>query len=267
MAVTGTLNEISMIDLIQFNCQVGEMCRLTVENGTQVAQIYFADGTVVHTALGDKKGEEVFHEILGWESGNFELDRDLASPEWTITTHWSDLLLGGLHQLDESAHLAQAAATEHSELHELPDDLGEMFGLDKSIDFQHELEEEDNDMAGLQDTLKALSQEVTGFIATTIVGLDGLGIAGYADKSIKTDEINAQMTLLFKLVNTSIDKLGAGTVEDYLLTTDKAYLLINYLADKKYYLGIVADKANTNLGNLRMVGRIFAEKLGKEMLK
>lgn len=122
-------------------------------------------------------------------------------------------------------------------------------------------------MAGLQDTLQALSQEVTGFIASTIVGLDGLGIAGYADKSIKTEEINAQMTLLFKLVNTSIDKLGAGTVEDYLLTTDKAYLLINYLADKNYYLGIVADKANTNLGNLRMVGRIFAEKLGKEMLK
>lgn len=261
MAVKGTLNEISIVDLIQFNCQVGETCRLIVENKTQVAQIYFTEGTVVHTTLGEKEGEEAFNEILGWENGQFEIDRGFASPTRTITSNWSDLLLGGLHKLDEEKDAEQPTATE---LPELTDDLGEMLGFDKSFDFQYKLEEEEN-MSGLQDSLENISQEVTGFIATAIVGMDGLGVAGFTNTSKDVEVINAQMTLLFKLVNTTVDKLGAGNVETFLLTTDRAYLLIRYLADRNYYLGIAADRSKASLGNMHLFSRIFAERLSKEM--
>ena len=71
--------------------------------------------------------------------------------------------------------------------------------------------------------------------------------------------------LLFKLVNTSVDKLGAGNIQDFLLTTDKAYLLIRYLSDRNYFLGIAADRRKANLGNMRLYSRIFSERLSKAM--
>ena len=117
----------------------------------------------------------------------------------------------------------------------------------------------------MREMLVELGQEVPGFMATAIVGMDGLGIANHAAGSVETETINAQMTLLFKLVNTSVDKLGAGNIQDFLLTTDKAYLLIRYLSDRNYFLGIAADRRKANLGNMRLYSRIFSERLSKAM--
>jgi len=260
MALAGNLKDISLVNLVQLNCQSGITGRLVVEHGSQVAQVYFVDGTIVHTILGELEGKEAFYELLGWESGQFELEQDVPSPTQTITIHCSDLLLGGLYQLDQRVHAERPARVERPEPHELPDDLGEMFGFEKS-----KLEEEDDPMAGLQNSLEELSHEVTGFVATAIVGMDGLGIAEYASAAMDIEAINAQMTLLFKLVNTTVDKLGAGAIEDFLLTTDQAYLLIRYLADRNYFLGIAAERSKANLGNMRMFSRLYAKKLSQEM--
>jgi predicted regulator of Ras-like GTPase activity (Roadblock/LC7/MglB family) len=258
MSVKGNLKDIALTSLIQMNCQSGMTGRLTVKHGEQQANVYFAEGNIVHALSGSRSGKEAFYELLEWEDGQFELAQDSISPEQTIATHWSDLLLGGLHQLDERTTPEQETNAKPSIS---PENIGELFGFEKSS-----ITGKEADMAqNMREILVELGQEVPGFMATAIVGMDGLGVANHAAGSIDVETINAQMTLLFKLVNKSVDKLGAGSMQDFLLTTDKAYLLIRYLSDRNYYLGIVADRRKANLGNMRLYSRVFAGKLSKAM--
>lgn len=226
----------AVADLIQHNCQDGKTARLTIRAGNQQAMLYFANGQVVHASLGDLQGEEAVYRVLGWEDGEFNLETGIQPPARTIDQSWNGLLMEGARRLDES-----------------------------NIREQTNIEEE-NPMAGELDTvLMTLKNELPGFIAASVVGMDGLGIAGYSDKTINIENINAQMTLLFKLVNTTVERLNAGTVEDFLLTTERAYLLIRYLSNGEYYLGISVDRQKANLGNLRLMSRIYAGRIDKIM--
>ena len=113
----------------------------------------------------------------------------------------------------------------------------------------------------MQEVLADLSKEATGLFASAVVGMDGLPVAEFAKKSVDIESFSAQMTLLIKLVDTTTKKVKAGKVEDYLLTTDKAYLLIRFLGNSEYYLGIGAVREASNLGKLRLYSRIYAERL------
>jgi len=115
----------------------------------------------------------------------------------------------------------------------------------------------------LDETLKEMSAEITGYIASTVVGLDGMSIAQHTRSKVDPELISAQMALLFKLVDTTMVKVNGGTVEDNLTTTENAYVMMHYLPGKKYFLGIVTDHKTANLGNMRLIGKIYAERLAK----
>ena len=110
-----------------------------------------------------------------------------------------------------------------------------------------------------------MSGEVPGYIASAVVGMDGLSIAQHTSAKVDPEAISAQMTLLFKLVDTSVTKLGAGVMEDDLLTTESAYLLMRYLPDKKHFIGMAVDRKSGNLGNMRLISRMFADRIDKSM--
>jgi predicted regulator of Ras-like GTPase activity (Roadblock/LC7/MglB family) len=113
--------------------------------------------------------------------------------------------------------------------------------------------------------LKELAGEVDGYIASDGVGMDGINIANHTNSKINTEEVSAQMTMLFKLVDTTINKTMLGTLEDNILTTKNAYLYTRFLPDKQYFLGILADRHSASLGNLRLIGKIYVERLEKAM--
>ena len=117
----------------------------------------------------------------------------------------------------------------------------------------------------MNEILQELREQVPGFISAAVVGMDGLGIAQHAAAPVDVESINAQMTLLIKLVDTTVDKIDAGVVEDYLLTTEHAYLMIRFLEGNDYYLGVAADKNTVNLGNLRLNSRVYSKRLDKAM--
>lgn len=114
--------------------------------------------------------------------------------------------------------------------------------------------------------LKEMSGEITGFAACALVGMDGINLASYARaKGMDPDLISAQMTMLLKLVDTSIEKIKAGQIEDDLVTTANAYILMRFLPGKSYYLGIAADRKTGNLGNVRLISRTYADRLAKAL--
>ena len=260
MAVTGNLKDISLTNLVQMNAQSGLTGRLSVQHAGDQAHIYFSEGEIVHAELGAISGKDAFYQMLGWEDGTFDLETDLAAPAQTITMRWSDLLLGGMQQLDESG---SPVADEKQKDEVFPEDLGKLFGLERTNNSHGEgdIILEDNMAQKMHEVLADFGEETTGLFAAVVVGMDGLPLADYSKKTVDVEAFSAQMTLLIKLVDTTTKKVNAGKVEDYLLTTDKAYLLIRFLGDSDYYLGIGAVREASNLGKLRLYSRIYAERL------
>jgi len=239
MAMQGNLQDMAVADLIQHNCQDQKIAQLMIEHNGQQASLFFKEGAVLHASLGDLQGEEVVYKILNWQDGKFTLEMGQEPPVITIERSWSGLLLEGARRLDE----AQVT--------------------DQSIESNMEVS---NMASDLDNILKDLSEQVDGFLTASVVGMDGFGIAQYTkSKKMDMDTIDAQMTMFIKLVDTAVGKVDAGVIEDDLLTTDKAYLLIRFLEDKSYYLGIAADRKKANLGNMRLVSRVFSKRLAKAM--
>ncbi len=118
----------------------------------------------------------------------------------------------------------------------------------------------------LDNVLKEMSDQIEGFITCAVVGMDGLPISSYSrNKKTDAEAISAQMTLFFKLADTSVNKLNTGVIEDDLLTTESAYVLMRFLKDRGFYLGIAADRKTAKLGNMRLNSRIYADRITKVM--
>ncbi len=114
--------------------------------------------------------------------------------------------------------------------------------------------------------LKEMAGEISGFAGCALVGMDGINLASYSRaKGLDPDLISAQMTMLLKLVDTSIEKIKAGQIEDDLVTTANTYLLNRFLPGKGYYLGIAVDRKTGNLGNMRLISRTYADRLAKAL--
>jgi predicted regulator of Ras-like GTPase activity (Roadblock/LC7/MglB family) len=242
----GDLRDMGIADLIQHNCQDRKTAQVSIAHSGRQAVLFFQDGDVVHAGLEDKAGEEVIYEILKWEDGTFEMENNVAPPARTIQKNWSSLLLEGARRLDENASNAPQSVTEERM--------------------------EVNPMAtNLDGILKEMGGEITGYIASIIAGMDGLNIAAHSKGGkVDTEAISAQMTMLFKLVDTATAKLAEAqeqtvSVEDNLLNTEGAYVLMRYLPGKQYYVGVIADKKAGNLGNLRLISRVYSDRLAKAM--
>jgi predicted regulator of Ras-like GTPase activity (Roadblock/LC7/MglB family) len=232
MAIEGDLREMSLPALVQYACTDGQQACLTVQRGSESAHLFFLGGDLVHASLDDEMGEEAFYRILKWEDGTFRLASNGDIPQTSITTPWSVLLVNGLQRADEETW-------DENEVHEEESEMPE----------------------NIQDILKELAGQVPGFMTAAIVGMDGLGIADYSVGSVDAESIGAQLTLLLKLVDTTVTKLTNDEVEDYLLTTENAYLLAWHLEDKQYFLGLIADRRTGKLGNMFLNGRLYAARL------
>jgi predicted regulator of Ras-like GTPase activity (Roadblock/LC7/MglB family) len=236
MAIEGRLSEMDLPTLVQYACNEGQRAKLILRHDEDLAELYFDGGNLVHATCEDQKGEEVFYRVLRWEEGQFTLESSVEPPARTIDVPWSMLLVDGLQRYDEESW---DAVDYHEEEFEMPENI--------------------------QDILTELAEQLPGFVATSVVGMDGLGIADHAAAGVDTEAINAQMALLVKLVDTTVTKLTNDEVDDYLLTTDHSYLLVRFLEDKEYFLGIAADRNTAKLGNLRLNSRIYSQRVDKAL--
>ena len=244
MGLQGSLHDMAIADLIQHNCQDRKIARLCVHHDNQQAIIFFKNGNVVHATLDNsgREGEEVIYHILGWDEGSFTLESGIESSAETIQRSWSSLLLEGARLLDESR-----VGTD-------------IFSIIQP--FQPEVSQ----MAQkLDDILKEMSTDVSGYVSSIVAGMDGLNIAQHSLDRANPETISAQLTLLVKLVDTSVGKLKAGELEDELVTTERNYVLMRYLPGKQYFLGMAIDRKASNLGNLRLMSRIYADRISKAM--
>jgi len=244
MAIEGLLTEIDLPTLIQLACQDKNDVRLHLRLGDEQVYMFFADGNIVHAQVQiagkseTQQGEEVVYQTLGWQEGEFTMESGVRSPAVTIDIPWSALLVQGLQRYDEQL-VGRQSGSPGKEVHGMADNL-------KTV-------------------LTKLGEQIPGYIASAVVGLDGLTIAGDSVTNLDLEIVNAQMTQLVKLVDTSLEKIQAGDLETGLLTTDHAYLIWRYMEGSEYFLVIAADRGKANVGNLYLISRLYAEKASKSM--
>ncbi len=242
MGMTGNLTGLAAADLIQLNCVDQKVARLKISRGDQNAEIYFMGGQIVHAVCGSLKGEEVVYQVLGWNEGDFNLVNDIKSSETTINRSWPSLLLEGARRLDEKE-------LEQSEVNPVKGTESKETKMTQKFD----------------EILSELAGEVTGFRGGFLVGIDGINLASKYVGDLDPELASAQMAMLLKLVSGSTEKLGAGNLEDNLTTTEKAFILMRFLPGKQYFLGISAERKTGNLGNMRLMSKMYTERMAKVM--
>lgn len=103
MALQGSLRDMAAAELIQHVCQDGRRARLVLESGGRRAELFIEAGQVVHATQGERQGEEVVFDLMGWADGSFVVDSDVPPPARSVERSYAGLLLEGARRLDESA--------------------------------------------------------------------------------------------------------------------------------------------------------------------
>jgi predicted regulator of Ras-like GTPase activity (Roadblock/LC7/MglB family) len=101
MPLEGTLQELSLTNIIQLNCNEMNTATVVLTHEGRKGTICFSHGAVVHAAAGDLVGEEAVYELLSWPDGSFVIEQGQVAPERTISSNWNTLLLEGIRRLDE----------------------------------------------------------------------------------------------------------------------------------------------------------------------
>jgi hypothetical protein len=80
MALKGTLEDMAIIDLIQFPHSGRKTGHLIINGTDGEARLSYESGSLVHAALGDFSGMDALVRVVGWKEGTFEFIPD-AEPE------------------------------------------------------------------------------------------------------------------------------------------------------------------------------------------
>jgi hypothetical protein len=99
--VSGSLQEMSLPDVIQILANGRKSGRLKVHSGTLQGEMMFQDGSVHDARFGDLAGAEAVYGILRLTEGDFALEPDLTPVEDAIGIPTHHLLLEAMRRLDE----------------------------------------------------------------------------------------------------------------------------------------------------------------------
>ncbi len=118
-------------------------------------------------------------------------------------------------------------------------------------------------MAKLNDLLKELRGELGGdMIQLTVCGSDGLAVAQetIVQDSEMADLMTGRASMSLTAARKATDKLGLGTYEESIASTEKAYVLTKYIGDGSYSI-LLSVTRKAVLGTVRMLMEEYAPKL------
>ena len=99
---TGSLSELSSVDVIQMLCIARKSTALRLSEGTSAGVIHIDHGEPVHAVWDDVCGEEAFFRMLGVKNGVFSTGPLPPDVERSLRGDWQYLMIEGLRRLDES---------------------------------------------------------------------------------------------------------------------------------------------------------------------
>ncbi len=222
----GKISDLNLSDLIQMNCLGRLTNALHVKKDAYVGVIYFEDGNIIHSEVGDLKGEEAFYQILSWEGGSFSIEKGVKASEQTIVKGWQTLLLEALKRADESR-------SSHFK------------------EFEIETEKKQLKMA------KILSDfiEGKGIILAALLDQEGFPLASIVSEKYRDEYQIKNITPIISNFRDQLkelaEKIKMVNTTSVTIELKKGILYLNFISDRKEYLAVLAD-ADTKLGLLHM---------------
>ena len=276
----GSLQDMAVADLIQLTCQDRKAAHVEIRSGRQKAALFFKNGNLVHAEVDDLRGEDAVYRLLGWNEGSFVLKPDVDPPSISITREWTSLLLEGARRLDEGITSGSNGSGSSEEATELfsaaqmlavnlaPNEIAGVIDPEFSRAWSTETgySAAVKNMNEIQEMVTELGHQTEGFMGVAVATLKGalLVSADFAELDLRT--MTRSLSQFVKTVSNATTKLGAGKLEDNLLTTEKSYMLVRLLGVSSVYLLLIVDKDMANLGNLRHLSKVYAERLVKSGL-
>lgn len=101
MALSGTLADVAVVDLLQLPHVGRRTGRMTMTHGPRVAHVFFVDGAITHAALEADRGMDVLVELLDWTEGDFQFETGVTTTEITIKTDLHRSIMLALKARDE----------------------------------------------------------------------------------------------------------------------------------------------------------------------
>jgi response regulator RpfG family c-di-GMP phosphodiesterase len=101
--VSGSLQEMSLPDIVQVLWHGRKTGSLKIRSGQNVGEIHFVSGSIFNAMWANLRGEDAFYAMLSLNEGDFALDPNFTAPQQLVTASPEALLLEGMRRLDEEA--------------------------------------------------------------------------------------------------------------------------------------------------------------------
>lgn len=109
MALKGTLEDMPVIDLIQFAHQSRRTGALVISDGLDEARLYYIKGKLVRAESGQRLGQETLVQVVDWSKGEFEFLPGVEASEPNIETDLHRSVMNALKVRDERREQARTA--------------------------------------------------------------------------------------------------------------------------------------------------------------
>lgn len=115
----GDLQKLQLPNLLQ-SIAMGKMSgRLEIKNVGDVANLFFADGSLVHCVTRNGEGDTAALELLGIQGGTYRFFQEPVPEKQTVKRRLDALLVEGAALVDQSKYLDQLGLTQESYLHRM----------------------------------------------------------------------------------------------------------------------------------------------------
>lgn len=112
MALSGTLSDLGIVDLIQFPSAGHKTGELIVSGVEEEARLYFAKGNLQHISIGQLQGMDALVEVISWDKGEFEFRVGVEQKEKSLNIDLHQALMFALKTRDEKAAMDKRKPTD-----------------------------------------------------------------------------------------------------------------------------------------------------------
>ena len=228
MALSGTLEELAVLDVVQFVNQAHLSGSLVLKSGPEEAELFYRKGGLVHARSGNLSGVEVLVRIVDWTTGNFNFTPGAVSPEESIRMDLHRAVMYALKTRDERRLEAEKRK------------LADAAEAEKKASPSEQLAE-------------VISQ--LDFVQHAMV-FDGSGMLGSAArKGVAGDDL---APLCKTLMNLTSD-YARGRLRRAILDDEKGTVLLSVLPRNRCWVAVVAERGVALGAVMAGMGRLVAQ--------
>ncbi|PYT07304.1 MAG: hypothetical protein DMF49_08545 [Acidobacteria bacterium] len=101
--ITGQIENLPLPDIVQTLAIGLKTACVTLSSGKNRGRIWFEEGTIRHATTDSLEGDQAFHEMVRWPSGEFVIEHGVRSKKESISHDAMFLLMESLRLMDEQS--------------------------------------------------------------------------------------------------------------------------------------------------------------------